>query len=67
MQYTDTISLKRGINKDGAFFAQNIRPSSDDGVFAGLSSVNVAVRTASTPTSALSTIRRFVQTKILNK
>jgi hypothetical protein len=62
MQYTDTISLKRGINKDGAFFAQNIRPSSDDGVFAGLSSVNVAVRTASTPTSALSTIRRFVQT-----
>jgi hypothetical protein len=50
-QYTDTIKLNRGIGKGGAYWCQNIRPADDDGVLAGISMTNTAVRTEGTTTA----------------
>jgi len=61
MEYTDTIKLNRGINKDGAFWCQNIRPATDDGVFAGISMTNIAKRVANTPTSTMGGLLAFTQ------
>lgn len=59
--YVDTIPLKRGINKDGAYWCQNIRPAGDDGVLAGISLVNGSVRETGTPTDTLRPIVSFIQ------
>ena len=59
---TDTIKLNRGMNNNGgAYWCQNIRPARNDGVLAGISMTNKAVRTASTPTADLSPIVNFTQ------
>jgi hypothetical protein len=58
---TDTIRLNRGINKDGAYWCQNIRPANEDGVLAGISMSNLATRTANTKTSELGQILNFTQ------
>ena len=59
---TDTIKLSRGMNNNGgAYFCQNIRPSLNDGVFAGISMSNLAVRASSTPTANLGRIVNFTQ------
>ncbi len=59
---TDTLRLNRGMNNNGgAYFCQNIRPSLNDGVFAGISMDNLAVRTSSTPTANLGRIVNFTQ------
>lgn len=63
---TDTIKINKGIGKGGAYWCQNISPAREDGVFAGLSSVNKAVRTASSTTSSLGIIRKFLQTGSIN-
>jgi len=59
--YTDTIKLNRGINKDGAFWCQNIRPATDDGVFAGISMTNIAKRVEDTSTTNMFQILDWTQ------
>lgn len=59
---TETIKLNRGINNNGgAYWCQNIRPARNDGVLAGISMTNKAIRTASTPTAELAGIVNFTQ------
>ena len=58
---TDTIKLNRGVNSDGAFFCQNIRPSLNDGVFAGISMSNLYKRTANTATATMGAMVNFTQ------
>lgn len=60
-QYIDTVKLNRGINKDGAYWCQNIRPATDDGVVTGFSMSNGVKRVAATATASLGAIYTFVQ------
>lgn len=59
---TDTIKLSRGVNNNGgAYFCQNIRPSLNDGVFAGISMSNLYKRTANTATATMGSMTNFTQ------
>ena len=59
---TDTIKLNRGMNNNGgAYFCQNIRPSLNDGVFAGISMDNISVRTSGTTTATMGRMVNFTQ------